>query len=78
MSHARRADRLLIKPAAGARPAPPRTRGGIIPRHTRHASHPTSHPRDGDNQAGDGLRQTDLPSLTEARGVTKKAGGGVW
>src|SRR2546430_2503361 len=30
MSHARRADRLLIKPAAGARPAPPRTRGQFI------------------------------------------------
>jgi hypothetical protein len=32
MSHASRADRLLIKPAAGARPAPPRTRGRIIPK----------------------------------------------
>jgi hypothetical protein len=32
MSHASRADELLIKPAAGARPAPPRTRGQIIPK----------------------------------------------
>ena len=32
MSHAPRADKLLIKPAAGARPAPPRTRGQIIPK----------------------------------------------
>jgi hypothetical protein len=30
MSHAPRADKLLIKPAAGARPAPPHTRGQII------------------------------------------------
>jgi hypothetical protein len=32
MSHAETADRLLIKPAAGARPAPPRTRGQFIPK----------------------------------------------
>jgi|SRR6516164_3867850 len=32
MSHAGMADKLLIKPAAGARPAPPRTRGQIIPK----------------------------------------------
>jgi hypothetical protein len=32
MSHADTADKLLIKPAAGARPAPPRTRGQIIPK----------------------------------------------
>jgi hypothetical protein len=31
MSHAEKADKLLIKPAAGARPAPPRTRGQLIP-----------------------------------------------
>jgi hypothetical protein len=30
MSHAPRADKLLIKPTAGARPAPPHTRGQII------------------------------------------------
>jgi hypothetical protein len=30
MSHADKADKLLIKPAAGARPAPPHTRGQII------------------------------------------------
>jgi hypothetical protein len=30
MSHADEADKLLIKPAAGARPAPPRTHGQII------------------------------------------------
>jgi hypothetical protein len=30
MSHAKKADKLLIKPAAGARPAPPHTRGQII------------------------------------------------
>ena len=32
MSHAKTADKLLIKPAAGARPAPPHTRGQIIPK----------------------------------------------
>ena len=32
MSHAERADKLLIKPAAGARPAPPHTRRQIIPK----------------------------------------------
>ena len=32
MSHANEADKLLIKPAAGARPAPPHTRGQIIPK----------------------------------------------
>jgi hypothetical protein len=32
MSHAEKADRLLIKPAAGARPAPPRTRRQFIPK----------------------------------------------
>jgi hypothetical protein len=32
MSHAGKADKLLIKPAASARPAPPRTRGQIIPK----------------------------------------------
>jgi hypothetical protein len=32
MSHAKTADKLLIKPAAGARPAPPRTRRQFIPK----------------------------------------------
>ena len=32
MSHAPRADKLLIKPAADARPAPPHTRGQITPK----------------------------------------------
>ena len=30
MSHAKTADKLLIKPAAGARPAPPHSRGRFI------------------------------------------------
>jgi hypothetical protein len=65
MSHAEKADRLLIKPAAGARPAPPHTRGQFIPKGTHTAaSHPTSHTRHGDNQAGDGARQTNPASLT--------------
>src|SRR5213079_3645340 len=61
MSHAKTADKLLIKPAAGARPAPPRTGGQIIPKArtkrpvtrrvtpgtatTRLASVPDRHPR---------------------------------
>jgi len=65
MSHAR-TDKLLIKPAAGARPAPPHTRRQIIPKaRTTAASHLTSHTRHGDNQAGNGPRQTKprvLPS----------------
>ena len=32
MSHAEKADKLLIKPTAGARPAPPHTRRQIIPK----------------------------------------------
>jgi hypothetical protein len=64
MSHAPRADRLLIKPAAGARPAPPRSHGQIIPK-TRKAAGPlTSHMRHDEHQAGDGPRQTDPTSLT--------------
>lgn len=36
MSHANEADKLLIKPAAGARPAPPHSPGQIIPKtHTK-------------------------------------------
>src|SRR5216117_343577 len=48
MSHAKTADKLLIKPAAGARPAPPRTRGQIIPKArtrrpvTRRVTHDTA------------------------------------
>src|SRR5882757_9470243 len=50
MSHASKADKLLIKPAAGARPAPPRTRGQIIPKArtrrpvTRRVTHDTATP----------------------------------
>jgi hypothetical protein len=44
MSHAEKADKLLIKPAAGARPAPPRTRGQIIAKaHKRGQSLDESH-----------------------------------
>jgi hypothetical protein len=51
MSHAKTADKLLIKPAAGARPAPPRTRGQIIPKArtrrpvTRRVTHDTARTR---------------------------------
>jgi hypothetical protein len=60
MSHANTADKLLIKPAAGARPAPPRTRGQIIPKARTTASHPPSHTRHDEHQAGN-HPQTDQP-----------------
>ena len=70
MSHADKADRLLIKPAAGARPAPPCTRGQIIRKARIHAArHPKSHTRHGGHQAGNGLRQTDPSSLTDPRRI---------
>ena len=62
MSHAKLADKLLIKPAAGAET------GAAAHARTDHsqgthdaASHPTSHTRHGDNQAGNTLRQTNPP-----------------
>jgi len=64
MSHAQRADKLLIKPATGARPAPPRTQTDHFQGTPKAASHLTSHRQHGDNQAGNGPRQTDPPSLT--------------
>ena len=58
MSHAKKADKLLIKPAAGARPASPCTRGGIIPKaRTRRPVTDESHATRR-HQAGNGLRQT--------------------
>ena len=60
MSHADEADRLLIKPAAGARPAPPRTRGQFIPKaRTRRQSPDESHAAR--RQPGWQLPQTDQP-----------------
>jgi len=55
MSHARRADRLLIKPTAGARPASPCTPGRFIPKtHKDAVRRLMSHERHDDNQPGDG------------------------
>jgi hypothetical protein len=64
MSHAPRADKLLIKPTAGARPAPPHARTNHSKGTHKAASHLMSHRRHDDNQAGNGPRQTDQPSLT--------------
>ena len=51
MSHAHKADKLLIKPAAGARPAPPRTRTDHS-QGTHTAANPmTSHTRHDEHQA---------------------------
>jgi len=61
MSHARKADKVLIKPAAGARPAPPRTRGKIFPRHARSGQSPDeSHTAR--RQPGWRRPQTDRPA----------------
>ena len=66
MSHADKADRLLIKPAAGARPAPPRTRGRFIPKaRTR---------RPVTRRVTRGTATTRLASLTVAWG--REAGSG--
>jgi hypothetical protein len=65
MSHAHKADKLLIKPAAE------RQTGAAAHTRTDHsqgthkaASHMTSHTQHGDNQAGNEPRQTHPPSLT--------------
>jgi hypothetical protein len=61
MSHANEADRLLIKPAAGARPAPPRTRGRFIPKaHRKRPSLDESHTTR--RQPGWRRPQTDRPA----------------
>ena len=79
MSHAEKADKLLIKPAAGARPAPPRTRGQIIPKARNAASHPTSHKQHGDTRWR--RPQTDDPTVLQspcecdASGVSRSSGG---
>jgi len=67
MSHAHRADKLLIKPAAGARPAPPHARTDHSQGTHTAASHLTSHKRHGRHQAGNAPRQTNPPSLTVTR-----------
>jgi hypothetical protein len=60
MSHAHKADKLLIKPAAGARPAPPRCPDRSFP---RHAERPVTR-RVTDNTETPGWRrpQTDRPA----------------
>src|SRR6266540_1182441 len=78
MSHATKADKLLIKPAAGARPAPPCTRRQIIPKARNAASHPTSHTQHDDNQAGDGPRQTDSTESHRCPTRWREAPGGGW
>ena len=61
MSHAHRADRLLIKPAAGVAAHAQTDHSQGTPK----AAGPlTSHMRHDNNQPRDGPRQTDPPSLT--------------
>ena len=76
MRHAEMADKLLIKPAAGARPAPPQPRGQIIRKaHTKRPNPLTSHTRHGDNQAGNLARQSNGASLTDPLDGVLLAGG---
>ncbi len=65
MSHANKADELLIEASSG------RQTGAAVHAWTVHsegtheaASHLTSHTRHGDNQTGERPRQTPSPSLT--------------
>jgi len=70
MSHAPKADKLPMEPAADARPAPPHTRGQIIPKArtkrpvTRRVTRGTT-----TNQAGNHPRQTNPTRLTVTRGT---------
>ena len=64
MSHAGEADRLLIKPAAGARPAPPCRPDSSFPRHA-YGGQSLDESRAARRQPGWQRPQTDhLPSLT--------------
>jgi hypothetical protein len=68
MSHAEKADKLLIKPPAGAKTgAAAHTRTDHSEGTHTAASHPMSHTRHDDNQARNGPRRTDPPSLTVTR-----------
>jgi hypothetical protein len=60
MSHAGKADKLLIKPAAGARPAPPCRSDGSFPRHARRPV--TRRVTNGTETPGWRRPQTDRPA----------------
>src|SRR5437773_5445759 len=79
MSHAHRADKLLIKPAAGARPAPPRRLDGSFARHARRPV--TRRVTSGTETPGWRRPQTDRPaeshrSLTQLAAETRKEAAG--
>jgi hypothetical protein len=59
MSHADKADKLLIKPGSGRQTGVAASLGQIIRKARNAASHPKSHKQHDNNQAGDGPRQTD-------------------
>ena len=67
MSHAHKADKLLIKPAAGRQTGAALPPGQIIPKARNAASHPTSHKQHGDTRLATAPRQTDPLSLTVPR-----------
>jgi hypothetical protein len=81
MRHAEKADKLLIKSAAGARPAPPHTRGKIIPKaHTKQPVTRRVTRGYDDNQAGnspDRPRRRVLPS-PEERPEDRYGGAMAW
>ena len=79
MSHADKADKLLIKPAAGARPAPPHTRGQIIPKArtrrpvTRRVTHGTATTRLATNPDRPTRRVLPSPEIDTATALRRRA-----
>jgi hypothetical protein len=68
--HAEKADKLLIKPTAGARPASPCSLGRFIRRARRHGLTPDESRTTRRHQPGNNPERTDQPSLTDARRST--------
>jgi hypothetical protein len=82
MSHAHQGGQAPDQASSGRQTGAAVPRGPIIRKARNAASHPTSHTRHDDNQAGDGLRRTDPneshspPSGGTARS-SQRAGGGA-
>jgi hypothetical protein len=69
MSHAQKADKLLIKPAAGARPAPPCRPDGSFPRHARRPV--TRRVTSGTETPGWRRPQTDRPAESHSHSTLR-------
>ena len=67
MSHAHEGGQAPDQASSGRQTGVAVPPGRIIPEARKAASHPTSHTRHGDNQAGNGPRQTHPASLTVTR-----------